>query len=145
MIRPATEDDLFLILPMCRKFFEASEYGDVTKFDDESMLRTLDRLIGSDEACLFVSDDLQGMVAGIVYPFYFANEICAQELFWWSEGGHGKELLCAFEEWAKEKGASVVTMICLDRLGKERVEKIYTKAGYRASEHSWIKRVGYGN
>ena len=145
MIREATKEDIPRLLVMCRKFFAASEYADITKLDEDAMTSTLCGVIDNEQTCLLVPDDLTGMVAGIVYPFYFSTDVCAQELFWWSEGGHGRALLEAFEAWAKSRGANAVTMICLDRLGRDRVESIYKKAGYRASEHSWIKRLSDGD
>jgi hypothetical protein len=140
VIRDATLDDMEDLLFMGERFFTATQYGSFVKYSEDRTRNTLEHLISDDNGILLVNEKVNGVVGAMVYPFYLADSITGQELFWWcEEKGQGLELLTEVENRAKELGAETFTMVSLDGLGHERLDKIYTESGYIRSEHSYIK------
>lgn len=148
MIRPATPDDMPRILEMGERFFETAGWPEIAEWDAPSMERTLGYLMEADTGCIFVAeteDGIVGMTGGMLNPFYFnLSHLTGQELFWWVEPEHrgvGSGLFDALEAWAKAAGAMSFSMIALDRLKPDVLGRIYQRRGYRASEHSYIRRL----
>lgn len=84
----------------------------------------------------------KGFLAGIKVKFLYGDHNVASELGWWVEpkyrlDGVGKDLLEAFEEWAKEQGCTSVTMVALD----DELDKFYRSKGYRLREWSYMKEL----
>lgn len=144
MIRPATESDIPALVEMGRRFFDASGYEDITEYDPETVTRTFHLLMNGGVLLVVDSDGVVGAAGAMVYPFYFnAAHMTGQELFWWVDPeyrGVGNDLRKALETAVQEKGAKSFSMIALERLNPELVGALYRRAGYRASEHSYIKR-----
>lgn len=144
MIREAEEHDIPMLLKMGARFHEASGFIEMP-FDAASLEGTLRSLIESEDGVVLIGDG--GMAGVLVYPCYFNHtQRQAQELFWWVDQdkrstGLGRALLEGVEAWAKERGASTLTMICLDALDGERVSSLYRRAGYRPSERNFLKRL----
>lgn len=147
MIREATHADIAACLDMCRAFFSESGFEAEATFDDESMTTTLRNLVDSADGVVFVNNDLSAIAAAIAYPYYFNLATkTAQEMFWWvhpdRRGGIvGMRLLSALEKWARAIGCGTLSMICLPSLDKSPAERMYIRAGYRASERAYIKRL----
>ena len=144
MIRDAAIDDIKDLLRMGRAFFSATQYPQYMDFSEDSCTETFQHLISDDSGILLVYDNkgLKGMVGALIYPFYMSGQITGQELFWWcEEKGAGKGLLAAVEGKAKSMGAETFGMISLHGLGHERMDSIYTGAGYTRSEHTYLKRL----
>jgi GNAT superfamily N-acetyltransferase len=77
---------------------------------------------------------------------YFNHKhVSGEEFFWWvSEDAPsrvGLKLLMAIEDKARELGCSTWQMKSLERLNGERMEQLYTRRGYRASERLFIKEL----
>lgn len=86
------------------------------------------------------------MAAGVLAPVYFkADHLSGEELFWWVSDDAsqmtGLRLLQALEAEAKARGAQSFQMKSIARLNGDRMGKLYERKGYRASEHSYIKRL----
>jgi len=150
MIRNAVMEDLPALLEMGAKFFSEAGYGDLVDYDNESTSHTLKTLIQSDTGLLVVSEcnnKVIGMAGGMVFPFYFNhNHITGQEFFWWLQpeyrgGMVGVKLFKALEDKAKTAGARTFSMIALDSVNPEIVGRIYSKRGYRKSEHTYIRSL----
>jgi len=143
MIRRATEEDIEFIVEMGRKFYESCGFPSILTFDPEILTGVLHNLIVNDNACILVDDKLRGMIAGVVYPYYFTGQMSGNEMFWWVEPEHrkglGKKLLDKLEEWAEAKGAVSFTMISLDASNPEKMDKIYRKRGYEPREHHYVR------
>jgi len=145
MIRTATREDIESILDMGDRFFSATKYSALMDYSRDATKKTIEHLIEDDLGILLVLDSGQGvtgMVGALLYPFYMSGELTGQELFWWSEDkGRGLDLLKALEGKAGELGAKTFSMISLDGLDEERLDRIYQKNGYERSEHSYLKRL----
>ena len=87
------------------------------------------------------------MVAGVLSPVYFNHaHKSGEELFWWvdperASQGIGIRLLIALEDEAKTRGAQSFQMKSIARLNGDRMGRLYERRGYRASEHTFIKRL----
>jgi GNAT superfamily N-acetyltransferase len=144
LVREAGPLDLPEIMALCRRFFEASGYRSFG-FDEESMLGTLRRLMDHPDGVVLVADG--GMVAGVVYPVFFnQSHRQAQELFWWVDdeargSGVGRDLIRAFEKWAKSNDCKTVSMLCLEALEADKVEKLYLRSGYKPTERAFVKEL----
>lgn len=122
---------------MGAKFAALARLDEHVGYDAASMAATLRYMIGADDWTVLVSE--AGCIGGgrEPHPFNHAHWI-ATEVFWWSEGRDGLQLLAAFEAWAREKCHSV-RMLALEAVAPERVATIYRKAGYTPLERGFLK------
>lgn len=142
MIRNATMEDLPQILLLGEEFYNSTIHAELSKYCPETTEKTLIHLIEQDAGILVVLDDgeVRGMAGALLYPAYMTGELTGQELFWWcSKKGKGLRLLDEIEKQAKEKGAKTFTMLSMDNLTPERLDKIYLGKGYNRSEHTYVK------
>ena len=124
-IRQAVEADIPRCVAMMRTFI--AQTGRRGEFQPESVARTMRLLI--EGGILLVSD--KGMIGGLLLPLWQTGEQVAHEFFWWGDA----RLLGAFEEMARERGATAIHMMALE----ERVARHYAKRGYRKLETVWLK------
>lgn len=94
-----------------------------------------------------IDHEIVGGIVGAVAPLWFNPTIrIASELSWWVSEEHrggtvGVKLLWAFEAWAKEQGAAVVSMSDLVIGGEMPAGRLLEKLGYVATERTHIKKV----
>ena len=137
MIRAATHDDIPVLVEMGKTFTDKAGFADHVGYDPESVEALLTGLIEGAGICL-IGDKC--MAAALVFPHpYNRAHIAAQELFWWSEGREGMLLFSALEDAVKERGADSLTMITIEAIAAEQMGRIYTKRGFRAVEHHYMK------
>lgn len=150
MIRSARPDDIPALLEMGRRFFDASGYAELTSYDPASFAETLTSVMESPIGCLLIAErngEPAGFCCAIAFPFFFnKGGVNAQELFWWVDEAHrgsgiGAAMLVALEQWAESVGAKSLMMLSLASLDPESVARMYTKAGYRPAEQTFIKRL----
>ena len=129
--RPATIDDLPQLLEMGRKFHAMGPHkGPYVEADVSDMIAGLLRGGG-----VFIHD--HGMIGGMMVPAYCGKSwVMAVELFWWADR-HGLALLLAFEEWARDNGASEIRMTTL--ADHPKADAILRKRGYTPCEISYTK------
>lgn len=132
-------------------FFAASGYSDICAYDAASLARTLESMLGDENAVLLVvekDERLVGMAGALIYPFYFnQGHLTSQEMFWWVDEAHrgiGSQLFDALEENIRRRGAMSLSMIALDRLSPDRVGSFYERRGFRPSERMFIRRFSNG-
>lgn len=136
MIRKATLDDIDVIADMGRDFHSYSPWSHVP-FDREATKDFIGRVI--DGGVVFVSD--VGMIGGVLNPLYFnPSHVVAVELFWWASSG-GVKLMKAFEDWAEEGGAKGLQFSALGDAKSDRMDVLFTRAGYRKVETGYFKDV----
>lgn len=138
MIRVATPADYAQVKTFANNFLAVSPYKD--KYDEECLHNLISHsLTTSNKEVVVLLDDF-GMIAGRTNPFMFGTKLIATEVGWWVEPEHrktgiGKDLLDAFEFWAKEVGCDSVVMVSLD----DALGKFYERNGYVLTERSYIK------
>lgn len=133
----ATEADIPHILELGEKFHALSPWRD-RPYVPEDVERTLRGLMVSDQGALLYNGS--GILGGVLSPIFFGGGVVAQELFWFAEA-NGRELLEAFEAWAKESGADCIMMAHLT-MGEDadaRMKQIYEKRGYALRETHFYK------
>lgn len=106
-------------------------------FDGTAISDMLASLMASSHGAVLIGD--AGVIGGALLPAYCAPSwVIAVEMFWWAESG-GLRLLRAFEDWAREAGASEVRMTSL--AAQPRAAEILSRRGYKAAEISHSKVI----
>lgn len=136
MIRKAVASDIPALLAMGAKFAERARLIDHVGYVEKDMASCFAALIEGGHP-VFVSETGAIGATSTPHPFNHAH-ICAQELFWWSEGRDGLRLLSALEGWCAEHCHSL-RMITLEAVEPERTGRIYERRGYAPLEHSYLK------
>ena len=132
----ATPVDIPHLVAMAGKFYAKS--GFAFEFCEHATAAVFGELIETDAAYVGIVDN--GMICGIISPVLFGPSwTYAQELLWWSEGGHGLKLLADFEDWARDNNANEVRMGSLDNL--KPADTILTRRGYSRAEISYSKEL----
>ncbi len=148
MIRPATVDDIAEIARLGEIFHAQAGWSDVFGYSVEDCAKSLAHFIYNPAFICLVADKdgVVGMAAGAISPVYFNHShTSGEEMFWWvsDTAPHmtGIRLLEALETEAKARGCQSWQMKSIARLNGDRMGKLYERRGYRASEHSYIKRL----
>ncbi len=148
MIRDAKKSDLPIMLHMGELFFNASDFSELTTYDRDSVRSTMTHLMDSGVLLVGESEGIVvGMVGAMIYPFYFNNShITGQELFWWvnedqRKSGVGKKLLSGLEDKAKSMGVDSFSMVALEKMNPEIMDRVYKMSGYFSAEHTYYKRM----
>ena len=148
MIRDAELTDVPRLVAMGENFHKHMNSPEVGPYSPVVAEKTAIELITADNGVFVVAEsddgDVGGMCGGMVFPFYMTGRLTVQEFMWWvndSHKGYGKAMLKAFEAAGRALGAKSVIMIALHDENADRISKIYKRAGYRPSEHSFIKEL----
>lgn len=119
---------------MARAFFEAS--GQPGEFDADSAATFM---AGVMQMGVVLRSD-SGFIGGQIIPNHVAKgRSLAVELAWWATDGKGRDLLRAFEQWARENGASEVRMTSLAAI--PRSGRLLQAMGYAPVEISHTKEL----
>jgi GNAT superfamily N-acetyltransferase len=146
-IATATVDDIHLLSQMGSVF--ADLYGaNLMKFDPTvfrlKMTTFMSQGVGT-ILCAHEDFELKGAIAGVIYENVFDGAPCASELFWYvwpgAQKGTGARLLEAFEEWAKFRKCTRVTMALMRHNEADRLDIFYAKHGYQAFETHYVKLI----
>lgn len=145
-IRPATAEDLDVLITMAEHFLADTVYHQRTAVTLDS-LRTSTMLLIDRGVVLMAFDAEQrpiGILAGLAYDHYLANTRMASESVWWVEpcargSGVAQDLLSAFEAWAVDHGAMTV------EIGSwhPRLDRFYARLGYDPAERIFRKDVSH--
>jgi len=137
-IRQATADDIPALVEMGAKFHAMSPHAFLGEYDRQGIANLLSYMAAN--AILLTNGE--GIIGGIIAPVYFApTRLMAEESFLWAHKG-GFDLLTAFEEEAKRRGASFVLMSTLENGKVRAMDRMMTRSGYRAVERRYIKELG---
>lgn len=135
MIRPATEADIPRLLEWGQRFADKAGLADHVGYEPADMENTFRAMLNG-HLILVGENGAIGAMAG-PHPFNYAH-ICAQEVFWWSEGREGLKLLEALEQWARSNCHSL-RMITLEAVEPDRTARIYERKGFVPLERGYIK------
>lgn len=143
VIREAGTDDLPCVVAMFGQFVATSQYRQYVGNDPSFAATMMETLIESPERALFVVDSevgVIGMLGVMVFIQPFSGESVASELFWWldpAHRGHGGWLLKRAEKWARDHGATRLSMMA--PVDKPRVAETYLALGYSEIERVFQK------
>lgn len=146
-IRPATEDDVDVIVEMSAKFYETTSYRHFTAMSSDTVANLARMLIDTGVMLVAEADgDVVGMAGLYVGPFMFNDAAKgAYEVVWWvspdSRGaGAGKALMAGIEAACRAKGCNIIQMVTL-ATSPAHAGKVYEALGYRHSETSYTKEL----
>jgi RimJ/RimL family protein N-acetyltransferase len=140
MLKIATKEDEELVRSMAYKFVANSPYKE--HHHKDAIDDMIHMVLTEDQRkfiCLLHGTD--GMIVGMANYFPYGDFKMATEFAWWVEEdkrstGVGKELIDAFEYWAKEiAGCRGITMVSLD----DTLGNYYTTRDYVLTERSYLK------
>lgn len=134
----ATFSDLSLCLEHINKFFEETPWNGTILPDQKTMVQFVVNHMLNENSFVVVSPTsfmLGTLIGSLINP----NVIIAQEAVWY--GRDGNAMLKAFEEWAKEKGASYVALSSIVNDREQAIRRLYRKNGYKPMETAYIKGV----
>jgi len=146
MIRKATEEDLPIILNMCRTFWKETRYTE--EFDPDHTLAMIEMAL--DHGLLAVvegNSEILGFCAAVKSPLLASREAwMATELAWWINpehrtNGHGLELLAAMENLARDEGVKYFNVVSMQSSNPESANKLYIKTGYTLNEIVFTKEL----
>lgn len=150
IVRKATETDLPQYLVLAQAFHAASPMHGSIEFDVPGYSQFYLSSLQNDSVGIWLAE-IDGQVVGIcgavAYPLYFnPAALVVQELWWWltpaSRGsGAGGQMFKQIEQWAKEKNAAALFMIALEDNRAKKMENLYTRAGFKPMERTFIKEV----
>lgn len=141
MLRIAEPEDFDLVRSMAMEFLAMSGYESLASLDSIDVF--IKNLLSSDktQTIILLHED-QGMLVATTSPFLFNPSLkVAHEIAWWvspeaRKNGVGKELLEAFEYWAKEKcGADICIMASIN----DKLDEFYIREGYKLYERAYSK------
>ncbi len=134
--------DLKEIADMSMDFMSKTGYAGYS--DRESIEQLISDMINApDHEKIILIEPGVGFLAGISSKFIFGTGRIASEVAWWINEdkrgtGVGKELINAFEYWAKNvAGCTLISMTSID----EDVGKLYEKNGYKLYERAYMKVI----
>lgn len=144
-IRLAEPRDLPRIVEMGTLFVAESPYWRLGTASLDR-IEALARFLGShQDGCVFVADvdgQVVGMLAGHLPVHPMLDIAMASELAWWVDppyrvGKIGLQLLAAFEQWAKDHGATHLLMVAPD----EKVATFYERRKFARVEMAYARRL----
>tara|TARA_R110000803_G_scaffold166755_1_gene230010 strand:- start:3685 stop:4128 length:444 start_codon:yes stop_codon:yes gene_type:complete len=146
LTRLVTEKDIPAVVDMAREFYACTVYE--IPFDDESVALNIQLSMEYDLCFIAESDgEPAGFILGVVSPFLVNRDhfVCA-ELAWWvlepfRNSSAAIKLLKSLENGAKEAGCSSLSMMSLENMGPDEVDKIYKKLGYTSAERTHVRKL----
>lgn len=142
MIRAAGPEDEDLVLSLALDFKKNSHYRD-EPLDLQKFRELVRSFCQSDrtERIAILSGDTGVLAAATVEKFWSYEKVATEFMFWITPEARGfkkaKELIAAYEYWAKKVGASTIQLVSLN----PSLDKMYTRWGYRPVEYAYLKDV----
>lgn len=145
-IRKATLDDMPQLLAMGEQFAQYAPFD--VEYSPEGTAAFLAALMESGLVMVAEQDDrITGAIVGALAPMWYSpGNLIASELAWWVDSEHrgsraAIQLIKAFEAWAKDSGARIITMSDL-RIGEDYpAGPLFERLGYRVSERAHTKEI----
>lgn len=140
-LRIATMEDIDLVVNLTCKALDSTNYKSLYERDTVTQLAQRFLSSGLNECVILLYED-HGLLAGVCSPFIFGVENVATEVGIWLEPNKrgkqaGKELLEAFEFWAKQLNCKLITLSAVD----EKMKKYFEDKGYVLYEQAMVKEV----
>lgn len=141
-------DDVDILVEMAEKFHKESQNSQT--FD---LGITRDNIIGAikdRESWLVLILQSEGkpvgMLIAVTVPSLFGSDKLAVELSWYVEPEYratkkSLEMLKMYEYWAENlMHVDLISLSSLGTLSEDRLDKLYTRLGYKKEENTYVKR-----
>lgn len=151
MIERLTPQTLHLCLEGGRLFFEEARHPG--GFVPDVFLKTFGGMLDSGQGIVLASFDTQGdkktitgALGGVLAPNPFNGWLMAIEMFWFMLPAYrgrsdALRLFSAFEDWAAEVNAKMISMIHLTQLQPKKLGALYERWGYSPIEVNYLKTL----
>lgn len=147
MIRNATEADEERVLAMAKDFYAVSGYEQTIPYDRETCAELFHASLNMGLCAVAEKDgEVIGFVLGMAAPSMMNKHYyIGAELAWWVEPEHRKgmagiKLLRHIEKSASQMNLSMWSMMALEELNPDGVERLYLNSGYQKTESTYSKR-----
>jgi len=153
-IRHAEEADILPLLSLSEAYFNEASSGegwDWFDLDGDVLFLNLLSAIHSEDHAVIVAD-VEGKVVGGMWggicPLVMTRATLARDLFLYVLPEYrdlwtANEIVSFFEEWAKGKGASAVSVGANSNIkGNRGAEVLYRRRGYSPLGFDFIKKIG---
>ncbi len=146
IIRAGVEADVSRCIELSREFYRATEYPRHIPFCPDSVAEWL--RYAMDQGLLFVADTgrkLVGFVVAVSSPFMMNRCFkVAAELAWYvtpecRRGSTGVRLLKALENAATQQGVRILSMMNLESVNPDKVDRLYRALGFVKTENTYMK------
>lgn len=150
IVRKATLDDWPQYASLAQAFHDASPMHNVIPFDPVGYRTFYENALSNKDIGVWLAEcdgEVVGVCGAMAYPLYFnPKATVVQELWWWLNpnvrgSGAGGQMFNQIEQWANEKRASALFMVALEDNHAKKMENMYTRAGFRPLERTFIKEV----
>lgn len=144
-VLPLTVDDVPGAAELVQRFAEESHHPAAGNL--EATARFLADHVGTERAIAYKLEDDRGMLTGIIFGIFgsdwLSGEKLAQELVWYtlSRERRGLELMRAFTEEAKRRGAKWVLSGFVPHFHGDRMERVLGGLGFKEIEKWWMKEI----
>jgi GNAT superfamily N-acetyltransferase len=141
MIRAAAPEDEDLVLSLIQEFLADSPYQNETIHPEK--LRAVIREFCTPSASRIgiLAGDTGVLLAAATEKLWSFERVATEIAFWVSPSARtfktARSLVTAYEQWARHVGVNTLQLISLD----QSMDKIYTRWGYRLTEHAYIKEL----
>lgn len=145
MIRLATQDDAGAVITMLRHFTEMGLFPQT--FNEDDARASYAKALTNPDWVVLISRNKDAMLVGFTSPWLLNYGYqTAQEMGWWVEpearkSGTARDLVMAFEKWARDKGCNSIVMSCFDKSEGDRIASMYMRHGYRLLQCGFIKEL----
>lgn len=147
MLRLVAPDDTTRLVQMGEAFYASGEiFGG---FSASSFLTFWHDAIMKGKGFILIAEEngeAVGSLGALLYDHPNNSDVrVAQEMFWWMEeafrGSDSVKLITAFEDLAREWGATVVSMSAINGMRERAIGRIYERWGYRPQEVNYVKEL----
>lgn len=100
--------------------------------DETKLLQVTHKFMSNPQCVCFVSDmdgSVRGLLAASVSPLDIAQGKSSTDHAFYCLSGEGRQLIKAYVEWAKSKGAVMINMAVSS--GQKRADKLIKQCGFR--------------
>ncbi len=144
MIRRGDTADIIPCTSMAAQFWTHTRYEDPFDAEHVAYMFTACQRTGV-YLVLEVDGAVVGFIAGLAMPLLGNRHVLqVTELAYWIQPdhrGHGVQLLQAFQDAARERGAKYLNMISLESSMPDVVRRLYESQGFEHSETVFTKQL----
>lgn len=146
-VRKAEQADKLTFAFLADSFLRESKYP--LKMNPDKLLANFDNVTSQEDGTvtiflLEVDERVEGMLVAATSESLFSDDLLAVELAWYvspehRDGRKAYRLMKEYEDWAKEKGCTFITM--MDIHGLASLEDLYSRKGYNLTEKTYVRKI----